>query len=471
VWLRAGLGEMPDWEYHPNSPPLVIGDLAVIGALVADQLRVDAPAGVVRAFDVRTGELVWAWDPVPPGWQGPLREGERYTRGTPNVWSLLSGDAERGLVFVPMGNASPDSYGGERRGLDYYASSVVALDAKTGEVVWHFQTVHHDVWDYDLPARPVLVEIPGVGGGRPAVVVPTKMGHLFVLDRETGEPLHPVEERPVPQGGVPGETLSATQPFPTRPASIHPLELSPETAFGFTPIDRAECRRLIARHRYDGLFTPPTLEGSIQYPHSSGGMNWGGVAIDPRSGLLYTNQTHVPMVVQLIPRAEYDALDTAGAHYPIEYYPMRGTPYGVKRFGLFSSFGAPCSPPPWGSLSAVDLRSGELRWQVPLGTTRDQAPFPVWFGLGTPNFGGSLLTASGLVFIGATTDKFLRAFEATSGEEIWRVRLPFTAHANPISYRLRADARQFVVIAAGGFPVTEVGDALVAYALPRSEMD
>jgi len=472
VALREGLGDVPDWEYYPTSPPLVIGDRAVLGALVADQLRTDAPSGVVRAFDVRTGTLVWSWDPVPPGWKPDPPEGELYQRGTPNVWSILSGDAERGLVFVPTGNPSPDSFGGLRRDIDYYGSSTVALDAATGAVVWHFQTVHHDIWDYDVPAQPQLYRHPRLAGGRPAVVQPTKLGHVFVLDRETGEPLAPVEERPVPQDGAPGETLAPTQPFPVRPPPLHPTELTPENMFGFTPIDRASCREALARYRYDGFFTPPTLGGSIQFPHTSGGINWGGVALDPESGLLIANQTHVAMVVQLVPRAEFDAMPPGAVTYPMEAYPMRGTPYGVIRRPLFSSFGAPCNPPPWGTLTGVDLPSGEVRWRVTLGTTRDQAPFPLWAipfwgNLGAPNFGGGLLTASGVYFIGATTDRYFRAFDADDGEEIWRERIPYTGNATPMSYRLRRDGRQFVVIAAGGNPLTGTGDALLAFALPE----
>ncbi len=475
VPLREGMdgsGDTPPWEYYPTSPPLVLGDVVVLGALVADQLRVDAPSGVVRAFDARDGHLVWAWDPVPPGFEAKARNGERYQRGTPNVWSILSGDAERGLVFVPLGNAAPDSFGGARHGLDYYSSSTVALDARDGHVVWRFQSVHHDVWDYDVPSQPTLIQLASVGGGRPAVVQSTKMGHIFVLDRETGEPLYPVEERPVPQGGVPGEQLSATQPFPTHPPPLHPTRLSPDEAFGFTPIDRAYCRRLLERYRYDGIFTPPTLEGSVQFPHSAGGMNWGGVAVDPASGMLYVNQSHAANVTQLIPREEFAALDPDAVEYPEELYPMAGTPYGVRRFTLLSNFGAPCNPPPWGSLTAVDLGSGEVRWRVPLGTTRDKAPFPIWLvpawrDLGSPNFGGGLLTAGGLYFTGATTDRFFRAFDTDTGEEVWQRRIPFNANAVPMSYRLRRGSRQFVVVAAGGNQLTTLGDALLAFALPE----
>ena len=390
VSLREGIGKAADWETYPTSPPIVIRNRVIIGALVADSLRVDAPPGVIRAYDARTGMLVWAWDPVPPGWkQRPTSDGRIYEAGTPNVWSILSGDEERGLVFLPTGNASPDSFAAAREGLDYYASSTVALDALDGSVVWSFQTVHHDVWDYDVPAQPALFQIPSVGDGRPGVAQVTKMGHLFLLDRDTGVPLYPVEERPVPKSDVPGEKLSPTQPFPTHPPSLHPALLPPQDAWGFTPIDRGYCADLLSKHRNEGLFTPPSLGGTVQYPGSAGGPNWGGAAIDPEAGVLYVNQMHAAAIVTLVPRAEFDA-DTSPAGYPKERYPMRGAPYGVNRVPLLSNFGAPCNPPPWGTLTAVDLATGKVLWHSVLGTTRDQAPWPLWFAHGAPNLGGAL---------------------------------------------------------------------------------
>ncbi|HVH05601.1 MAG TPA: pyrroloquinoline quinone-dependent dehydrogenase [Myxococcota bacterium] len=465
VALREGIGEdVPAWEYYPTSPPIVVGDVAVVGALVADNLRADAPAGVVRAFDVRTGARRWAWDPVPPGY---VKEpGRTYARGTPNVWSFLSADPALDLVFVPTGSASPDLYGGERHGLDYYGSSVVALRASTGALVWHFQTVHHDVWDYDVPAQPTLLELEIRGERVPALAQITKMGHLFLLDRRTGAPLYPVEERPVPQGGVPGETLSPTQPFPTHPPALHPAKLEADDAFGFTPWDRGKCAETIRGLRNEGIFTPPSLEGSVLYPSNAGGPNWGGVSIDPVRGRLYVNQMRLAGYVKLLPRAEYDALPDKRAQYPQELYPMEGTPYAARRGTLFSPLGTPCTPTPWGVLSAVDLASGEVLWEARLGTTRDTAPFPMWLPLGAPNLGGSLATAGGLVFIGATTEKTFRAFDADSGAELWSARLPYTANATPLSYRLRQDGRQFVVVAAGGHGWSEPGDAVMAFALP-----
>ena len=470
VGLREGVGDAPGWEYHPTSPPLIMRDRVVIGALVADNVRVDAPAGVVRAFDARTGRLVWAWDPVPPGWSGASdpETGRRYAPGTPNIWSIMTGDAGRGLVFVPTGNPAPDLYGGQRNGLDYYGSSTVALDIETGRVVWHFQAVHHDIWDFDTPSPPALFQIPGVGGGVPGLAQPTKVGHIFLLNRETGEPLYPVEERPVPQGGVPGEKLSPTQPFPTHPPPLHPTEITEENVHGFTPIDRASCRKLVEEYRWDGPFTPNTLEGNIQYPHTSGGMNWGGVAIDPQRGILITNQTHAAQLVKLIPREDARNLKPEDTVYPNEYYPMEGTPYGVKRLGFLSSFGAPCNEPPWGSLTAVDLRSGKVLWKIPFGSLRELAPFPVWAlydDLGSPNFGGGIATETGLFFIGATMDKGFRAYNTETGEELWSTRLPYAANSVPMTFRFQG-GKQYVVVASGGNPLGDMGSALVAFALP-----
>ena len=465
VDLGAGIGERAPGEYGVTSPPALLGDRIVVGSMVLDNRRVDAPGGVVRAYEARSGALVWAWDPLAPGQHAA---NGAYARGTTNAWAPLSVDAERGLVFVPTGNSSPDYFGGQRDGLDHYSSSVVALDAKTGRVAWHFQTVHHDVWDYDVPAQPTLFEWAGPSGPVPALVQATKLGHLFVLDRTTGAPLLPVEERPVPQAGaVAGETLSPTQPFPLRPASLHPATLSAEEAFGFTPWDRAACRDAIAALRSDGIFTPPSSQGSVQYPGMVGGQNWGGVAVDPERGLLVVNTQRIATRIRLLTRDEVRAkYGDAIPDYGVE--PQEGTPYALERAPLLSPLGAPCNPPPWGTLSAVELASGALRWQVPLGTTRDLAPWPLWLGTGTPNLGGPLITASGVVFIGATTDFFLRAFDVETGEELWKARLPTAGHATPMTYRVRPDGRQYVVIAAGGHGIlgTPPGDALVAFALP-----
>jgi quinoprotein glucose dehydrogenase len=464
VSLSEGMGDAEPWAYHPSSPPIVVGNNAIIGALVYDNQRVATTSGVVRAYDVRTGELAWSWDPAPDNWKSRLEPGEKYVRGSPNVWSTFSADVERGLVFIPTGNPSPDYYASLRDGLDQYGSSTIALNAETGELVWQFQTVHHDVWDYDVPAQPELFQIEGVGGGRPAVAQPTKMGFLFLLDRETGEPLYPVEERPVPQAGsVEPEALSPTQPYPTHPAPIHDIELKP---WGFTPFDHAACEEIFAKYRHDGLFTPPSLEGSITFPNTAGGMNWGGVAIDSERGIAIANQVHVAQVIEILTREEYNELAKTPVVFPDELAPMEGTPYGLRRRMLLSPFGAPCNRPPWGSLTAIDLRTGKPLWNRPLGTTRDLAPFPLWVELGTPNFGGGIATASGLYMIASATDHFVRAFDTLTGEEIWRGRLPGSSSSIPSTYRLTPESKQFVVLATG----SRSGDqALNAFALKGQE--
>jgi quinoprotein glucose dehydrogenase len=432
----------------------------------------------VRAFDARTGKLEWAWDPVPSGGTTGTASAP-YRRATANVWATMTGDPESSLIFVPTGNATPDYFGGRRDGLDYYSASVVAINASgpdAGTTRWRFQTVHHDLWDYDIGAQPTLFEFERDGSLIPALVVGTKMGHVFVLDRLTGEPLFPIEERPVPQGAAPGDYVSPTQPFPTRPPTLYPPKLTSEDAFGFTFWDRGKCRDRIAALRSEGLFTPPSLGGSVHYPGALGGINWGGGALDPGRNIFVVNQSRVPTAVKLLTREEYDALpeetvDPSAGGLPgtaALYGPMEGTPYAIRRELLSSPFDVPCSAPPWGTLTAVDLRGGTVLWEVPLGTTRNLAPWPLWIGFGVPNIGGPIVTDGGLIFIAATLDGYIRAFETSTGAELWRATLPYAAHATPITYRLTPSSRQFVVVAAGGHAVSEPGDAIVAFALPET---
>jgi len=472
VDLRRGIVDSEPWEYYSTSPPVTANDVVAIGALVYDNRRRDAPPGVIRGYDARSGALLWSWDPVPPGYMGPAaKDGDAYVRGTANAWSILSSDEELDLIFVPTGNAATDYFAATRHGLDAYSSSVVALHARSGELAWSFQMVHQDVWDFDTPSQPVLFDHHKDGQVIPALAQGTKMGHVFLLDRRTGEPIYGRREVPVPTDGVPGEILAPTQPLPSHIEALPPSKLGPEDAFGFTFWDRRACAEEIAKYRYDGMFTPPSLEGSLQYPQNAGGINWGSVSVDPERGLLFTNMMRMAAVIQLIPRAEFQALPDKTSRWPFQLVPMHGTPYAARIFPVLSPLGAPCTPPPWGAITAVDLATGKKVWDVPLGSTRDQAPFPIWLipawsNLGAPNMGGSVATASGLVFIGATTDRYLRAFDAESGAEIWKHRLPYTGNATPMSYRLRADGRQYVVIAAGGHAWSSPGDVLVAFALP-----
>jgi quinoprotein glucose dehydrogenase len=470
VDLTLGLGEIVPGDVRATSPPAVIGDVVAVGTLVADNRRVDMPGGVVRGYDARSGALRWAFDPVPPGTPplAPSSDGApRFHRGTPNAWGVFAADPVRDLLFVPTGNPSNDFFRGAARGeIDYYGSSVVALRGSSGEAVWRFQTVHHDLWDYDVGAQPTLLELE-VGGARvPALAVSTKLGHVFLLHRETGEPLYPVEQRAVPQTDVAGEITAPTQPFPTHPPPLHPHGVREEDLFGFTPWDRGACRRQLAAARNAGAFTPPSLAGSVQYPSVAGGVNWGGGAWDAGRGLLFLAQSRIAMLHRLVPRAGVARAgpDTREAWIA----PMKGAPFAAEQRVFLSPLGVPCTKPPWFELVAVDLRSGAVVWRVPLGTTRGLAPWPFWLRWAPPGMGGPLATQSGLVFIGAALDGYLRAFDAATGAELWRDRLPAGAHANPMTYRVRSGGRQYVVIAAGGHTSipSARGDWLVAYALP-----
>ncbi|MEE3329201.1 MAG: PQQ-binding-like beta-propeller repeat protein, partial [Myxococcota bacterium] len=360
IHLRPGLGHVAPGEYTLTSPPAVVGDVVAVGASVGDNRRLLPPGGVIRGFDVRSGALRWAFDPVPPGTPPlpPDAQGRpRYHRGTPNAWSLLSVDTEREWLLIPTGTASPDFFGGLRNGADHYANSVIALDGRSGEVKWSFQTVHHDLWDYDVPSQPSLIDLDIENEKVPAVVQPTKMGHLFLLDRKTGESLYPIEERAVPQSDVPGEYTSPTQPFPTHPPPLHPNRLEPEDAFGFTFWDKGKCRDLITSLRNEGIFTPPSLGGSIVYPGTSGGSNWGSAAWDPQRGLLVLQQNHIAQKHQLVPRESFDE-SLRPRSQGSAVLAMDGTPYRAIQEVLLSPFGVPCTPTPWGTLMAIDLTSG-----------------------------------------------------------------------------------------------------------------
>lgn len=445
-------------EMQITSAPTVIGDVVVVGSSIDDNQREKEVSGAVRAFDVRTGRLLWRWDPL-------AGAGPGVVAGAANVWAPMSADPAKGLVFLPTTSPSPDFWGGLRPGDAAHANSVVALDGRTGRLVWAFQTVHHDVWDYDNPAQPTLGEITWRGQRREVVLQPTKQGLLFTLDRMTGAPVIPVEERPTPQGGAPGEVLSPTQPFPTAPAPLAPNVIRPEDAFGLTAYDRGVCREAIAKARHEGLFTPPSLQGTLIYPFTGGGSNWGGLAFDPRAGVAYVNTSNAMHVVALIPKDRLKA--ERRAHPNWEISSQEGAPFGMSRHVLMSPFGIPCNPPPWGRLHAIDMNTGRILWSSVLGTTRDMAPGSQWMlgKTGTPNFGGPMATAGGLVFIGAAMDNYLRAFDAKSGRELWKGRLPGGGQATPMTYVYKG--RQYVVISAGGHGMsgTRSGDRLVAFAL------
>jgi quinoprotein glucose dehydrogenase len=380
----------------------------------------------------------------------------------------MSVDEKRGLLFLPVSSASTDFFGGQRPGDGRHANSVVALKIASGELVWAFQVTHHDVWDYDLAAQPTLATITYKGRKVDAVLQATKQGLLFTLDRDTGKPIIPVEERKVPQGGAKGEQLSPTQPFPVAPKPLAANRISPEDAFGLTFWDRGKCRAKIAGARRDGLYTPPTQQGTILYPFTGGGTNWGGMAFDPGRNIAFLNTSNVMHLVTLIPQAKLEAARKVDPHAEIS--PNRGTVFAMKRETLLSPWGLPCNPPPWGQLHAVDMRQGNVLWSVPLGTTEDLAPFSQYVlgNSGTPNMGGPVTTASGLVFIGAAMDDYLRAFDAASGKELWKGRLPSGGQATPMTYVWKG--RQYVLIAAGGHARLDTrrgDDTIIAFALPE----
>lgn len=478
VSLREGVGTIDGFEFTISSPPLVAGDLVIVGSAIADNRRVTMPRGVVRAYDARSGRLAWAWDPIPRSGEDPMYrewQSEQAARvGAANAWSILSYDATRDLVFVPTSSPSPDYFGGERLGSNRYANSVVALHAKTGTIAWHYQTVHHDLWDYDVPAQPVLTEIMRDGESIPVVVQATKMGMLFVLHRDTGVPVFPIEERAVPQSDVPGEQTSPTQPFPTLPPPLIPHSLRPEDAWGLTPLDRKSCRDQIAALRNEGIYTPPSLQGTLMFPGNAGGSNWGSLAIEPAQRIAVLNTSNLPFVVRLIPRADFEREKQAGSGLLglREFAPQADTPYAMVRQPLQSPLQLPCNPPPWGTLAAVSLDAGRILWQVPLGTVPDKLPIRLPVTMGLPNLGGPLVTGGGLVFISAAMDSYMRAFDLVTGAELWRDALPAGGNATPMSYR-GADGRQYVVIAAGGHGKlgTKRGDFVVAYALPSASSE
>jgi len=458
VNLHEGLRNPPhdDSEYELTSPPAVIGDILVVGSAVADNNRVDAASGEVRGYDARTGRRLWTWDPVPqdptdPGyatWQGS----EAHRTGAANSWSVIAADPARDLVFLPTSSPSPDYWGGARVGDNRYANSVVALRASTGKRVWSFQTVHHDLWDYDNAAPPVLVDLPVKGRKVPALLQATKTGQLFVLDRRTGRPIFPVNERPVPKSDAMGEVASPTQPFsavaPLSPATISEADVRRASK---DPAQVESCLNAFRRLRHDGPFTPPSERGTLVMPSNIGGAHWGGLVYDPLTGSAIVPVNRIAAVITLIPRDAVEAAraaDTvAGERLGLEYARMLGSPYVLKR-EFFAAHGRFCTPAPSGTLHAVSLRTGKTLWDVPLGTTRNVPGFSSEPGSGFINLGGPILTASGLVFIGATPDRQLRAFDAHDGRELWSGQLPAGARSTPMTYM--ASGKQFVVIAAGG---------------------
>ena len=453
--LRAGVADgYPGSQYSVTSPPAIYQDLVISGAAVPEYPS-EGPRGVVRAFNVRSGKLVWTFHTIPqPGEVGheTWQKNAWQDRTGANVWSIMSVDTKRGLVFLPVGSASYDFYGADRKGMDLFANSLVALDAATGKLIWYYQMVHHDIWDYDMPAQPLLITLRRDGKEIPAVAQITKMGFVFILDRLTGKPLFPVEERRVPESNVPGEAAWPTQPFPLKPPPLVRQTFSEADLSEVTEDSHQYCAEMAHSLRNRGMFTPYGLELTLVMPGTLGGGNWSGASFDRTSGYLFVNVNELGAVGAMLPQA---------ADAPEQY--RRGSKNGeYARFWDENEW--PCQKPPWGTLNAVDVNKGEIVWKVPLGSVDELKA-----KTGTPNLGGSIVTAGGLVFIGATTDARFRAFDAKTGKQLWVTDLEASAHATPMTYLGRKSGKQFVVIAAGGggYFRGKVSDTLAAFSLPN----
>lgn len=472
VDMREGVGN-PDsdlGDYGITSPPAVLGDQLIVGSAIGDNRAVELERGVVRALDVRTGAVNWYWDPIPRTPEEPnyasWENDSAINTGAANVWPPISVDAELNLVYVSTGSPSPDFYGGERLGANDYANSLVALDGNAGRVVWHQQLIHHDIWDYDIPSQPTLTDIRTAAGLRAAVMVVTKTGMLYAFDRNDGTPIYEIIEKPVSASTVPGERAAPTQPFSSVPALSSHKVISEDDAFGVTWFDKRGCREIIRNMRSEGIFTPPSLEGTIMNPGYAGGSNWGGVAVDSNRQIAIANVNQIPALVRLIPRAELDGLRSSGELDGWDISQQRGTPYYMARRIFLSSLDLPCVKPPWGKLVAVDLQSATILWEVPLGTIRDLAPaFVPNFNWGVPGMGGPMVTASGLVVIGAAAEQVLRIFDIETGAELWKHDMPAAPLATPMSYTI--DGEQYIAIVAGGHDGLGLtrGDYLVSFKL------
>lgn len=475
VDLSRGVGSVELGEYSITSPPAILGELVIVGSAIGDNRATNLERGIVRALDAQSGSIKWLWDPIPKSptdrasttWSSQ----SNLNTGAANAWAPLTADHSSGLIFVPTSSPSPDFFGGERLGDNLYSNSIVALDGATGEIVWFQQLVHHDVWDYDLPAQPTLTTIKRGSESHAAVVVVTKTGMLFAFDRDTGKPIYEIEEKAVPQSKVPGEVTSPTQPFSTIAALANQSPVTTKDAFGVIFFDKLSCRRQIRKFESNGIFTPPSLEGIIMRPGYAGGSNWGGVAIDPDRQIAVTNVNEIPALVRLVPRADLGRLKAEGKLKGWQITAQRGTPYYLARRIFLSPLNLPCTKPPWGELVAVDLRSGKILWEENLGTIKDLAPKVVPnFKWGVPNLGGAILTGSGLLVIGAAAEHKLRIYQTETGQELWSAKLPAAAMSTPMSYEL--NGKQYIAVVAGGNDALNMkrGDYVIVYGLkmPRT---
>jgi quinoprotein glucose dehydrogenase len=463
--LGANIGTFAPGGYYSTSPPAVTRDLVVIGGHVTDNVSNDEPSGVIRAFDVHTGRLVWNWDSGNPDDTTPIAPGKTYTRNSPNMWSMFSVDEKLGMLYLPMGNQTPDQWGGNRTPeSEKFSAGLTALDIATGHVRWTFQFTHHDLWDMDVGGQPTLIDMKTADGVKPAVMASTKQGSIYVLDRSTGQPIVPINEVPVPQGAVAGDHTSPTQP--KSDLNFMPPPLKERDMWGVTPFDQALCRIDFKSLRYDGAFTPPSLQGSIVYPGNFGVFDWGGISVDPVRQIAFVNPDYMAFRSKLVPAAEVEGgpgrkSETEGVQ------PNKGTPYGVILEALLSPLGLPCQAPAWGYVAAVDLTTHQTLWKHKNGTVRDSSPVPLPLTMGVPSLGGTFTTASGVGFMSGSLDQFLRAYDLRNGKQLWEGRLPAGAQTTPMTYTGK-DGKQYVLVVAGGHGSlgTKQGDYVMAFKLP-----
>lgn len=467
--LKDGMTVKTKGFWEGTSPPVVTKQMIIMAGAVTDNYSTAEPSGVIRGFDVYTGKLIWAWDPGAADENALPSASHHYTPNSPNSWTLLSADEKLGLVYVPVGMSTPDIWGGNRTPLgERYTSSLVALDIATGKRVWSYQTVHHDLWDMDLPSQPSLVDLKTKDGIVPAIYAPAKTGNIFVLDRRTGKLIVPAPETPVPQGAAEGDHTAPTQPYSQ--LTFQPKQkLTDKDMWGATMFDQMVCRIMFKKFRYDGPFTPPNTQGTLVFPGDVGMFEWGGIAVDPQRQIAIANPMAFPFVSKLIERGPDNPAAPNAAHPPgseIGVQPMYGTPYGVDLHPFLSPVGLPCPAPPWGYIAGIDLRTHQIMWKHKVGTTRDATPLPLPFKVGMPMLGGTMVTSGGVTFLTATMDNYIRAFDVTTGKELWSDRLPAGGQSTPMTYS--EGGKQYVVTAAGGHGSfgTKLGDYVIAYSLP-----
>jgi len=476
----AGTGQLDLWRNMPNvnpgsyystSPVAVSRSLIIVGGTVLDNVSTAEASGVIRAYDIDSGKLIWNWDAGKPDATEPISADASYTANSPNSWSISSLDEELGMVYVPLGNQPPDQWGGDRSAaVERYGSAIVALDLASGRVRWSFQTVHHDLWDYDIPAQPSLIDLTVNGETVPALVQPTKQGEVFVLDRRNGKPILPVSDVPAPQGAAQGDRTAAAQPMSQ--LSYAPQRLTGADMWGATLFDQLACRIAFRQLRYEGRYTPPSTQGTLVYPGNFGVFNWGSIAVDPQRQVAFTTPTYLAFVSRLVPRKDDTSLYVQGGNRPKDSLPALnenfGAPFAVQLSAFTSALGLPCQAPPWGYVAGADLKTGKIAWMHKNGTVRDSSPLPLPFKMGVPNLGGPILTGAGLAFLSGTLDYYVRAYDVADGRQLWESRLPAGGQATPMTY-MGEDGRQYLVVVAGGHGSlgTKAGDDVIAYALPK----